>query len=73
MRCETRLGCSGSECIVRGLGSQSTWTRNRMEPRGLGEAGGGGETLVVESSGMVRAWGKLLGLESLRFQNPVKL
>lgn len=44
-----------------------------MEPRGLGEAGGGGETLVVESSGMVRAWGKLLGLESLRFQNPVKL
>lgn len=29
--------------------------------------------MIVESNGMVRAWGKLLGLESLKFQNPVKL
>lgn len=29
--------------------------------------------MLLESSGMMRAWGKLVGLGSLGFQNPVEL
>lgn len=44
-----------------------------MKTWGLGGAGGGEGTLLLESSGMMRVWGKLVGLGSLGFQNLLEL